>query len=471
MENLEKYLFEAVGKEKNKISLSNPYREIGFDREKNRLGWLKVYHFGKIKEKLEALTKLILDKECFIFVGMGGSINGIKALLNIFRCKNIFAIDSLAPEALMELKNKIKSFDKTLIVSISKSATTLETQLISLTLKEIFVDRWQEHFLWLTDQEGFAKLDLEGWKNVKRIPIQFDEDNDIGGRFSCPNTLIFFLPLFLLLKKDFLKLEKIYTQYISLQTKIRKIAYNFAKKCSKSKYAYFQPIVDKKLNHSLDSWVIQLFQESLGSKDNLNVKTLIEDKKIKGFLPFYLNLKIKNKVTLLMASMYFFEIFIAYYSAFKKINFVTQDFVEKYKEKMKEIFSKKESLLTTLSIQDVIDKIKNKINKKFRFIEVVFFGYIDKKLLGQLKYKFKKVFPDKIIFVFVGSDWNHHSYQAAFADKNTFYVFLIPSTFNTDIPTFKRDTLEKNIHTLKIICKATYITLKDKSVLFSVSDI
>ncbi|MCM8820022.1 MAG: hypothetical protein NC925_04410, partial [Candidatus Omnitrophica bacterium] len=79
--------------------------------------------------------------------------------------------------------------------------------------------------------------------------------------------------------------------------------------------------------------------------------------------------------------------------------------------------------------------------------------------------------PNKIIFVFVGSDWNHHSYQAAFADKNTFYVFLIPHAFNTNIVPFKSDTLEKNIHTLKIICKATYVTLKDKSVLFSVSDI
>ncbi|MCM8831047.1 MAG: hypothetical protein NC918_02505 [Candidatus Omnitrophica bacterium] len=471
MKNLEKYLFEAVGKEKKEISISNPYREIGFDGEKKRLGWLKVYTFEKIKEKLEAVANFILDKEYFVFVGMGGSINGIKALLSIFKCKNIFTLDSLDPLALVELKNKVKSFDKTLIISISKSATTLETQFISLTLKEAFVDRWQEHFLWLTDKGGFEKLDLEGWKDAKKLPIQFDEDSDIGGRFSCPNTLIFFLPLFLLLKKDFLKLEKIYAQYISLQPQIRKIAYNFAKKYAKSKYAYFQPIVNERLKSALNSWIIQLFQESLGSKSNLAVKTLNEEKKVKGFLPLYLNLEVKDKVVLLMAEMYFFEIFIAYYSAYKKINFVTQDFVEKYKEKMREIFHEKEGLINIFRIQDVIREVRNRINKKFSFIEVVFFGYIDKKVQAKIKDRFKKAFPNKIIFVFVGSDWNHHSYQAAFADKNTFYVFLIPHAFNTNIVPFKSDTLEKNIHTLKIICKATYVTLKDKSVLFSVSDI
>ncbi|MBU0897018.1 MAG: hypothetical protein KKB76_05300 [Candidatus Omnitrophica bacterium] len=64
---LERYLFEAEGKDKSELSLENPYREIGFDGEKKRLGWVRNIPFLKIKQQrkiinlLNAIDKLELN--------------------------------------------------------------------------------------------------------------------------------------------------------------------------------------------------------------------------------------------------------------------------------------------------------------------------------------------------------------------------------------------------------------------------
>jgi sulfur relay (sulfurtransferase) DsrF/TusC family protein len=74
-----------------------------------------------------------------------------------------------------------------------------------------------------------------------------------------------------------------------------------------------------------------------------------------------------------------------------------------------------------------------------------------------------------MVFVFIGSDWNHHSYQAAFSDKNTFYVFLLLQDYDTESKYVSKISLQKNVEKLKVISKATYVTLQDKSILFSIN--
>jgi hypothetical protein len=481
--DLEKYLLEAQGKNKEELSSQNPYREIGFDKDKKRLGWIRVIPFQKIKESLEEISVLIGDKENFVFVGMGGSINGIKTLFSLFKECSFYTLDSLDPTAIKEMLNKIKGLDKTLIVPISKSGTTQETQLLAHTLKELFSasakdertadgkQNWQKHFLWLSDSAAFDKLDHLGWQGVAKFPIQFDAETDIGGRFSCPHTVIFFLPLFLLLGKDFKKLERIYDAYISLQKNIRAQAYRFADKYKDSRYAYFLPSIRQGFSERLSSWIVQLFQESLGSKkENLAVKTICSSKREDdSFLPLSLKLKINNPVVSLMAEMYFFQIFIAFYSAFKKVNFVDQDFVEKYKEEMRKLEGEKSNNLSAISLERIANEAKKKNSPSRQFIEVVLYFYPNADILKKVKNIFNKTFKDKRISVFVGSDWNHHSYQAAFADKDTFYVFITLSAYNTKLPFISAATLKKNVETLRLISKATYLTLKNKSVLYSFS--
>jgi hypothetical protein len=470
IEKLEQYLLAAQGKNKGELPADNPYRDVGFDKEKKRLGWLRVLPFSAIKESLDKVGHILEGKETFIFVGMGGSINGIKTLFSLCKNHSLYTLDNLDPLAIKDLLGKIKDIKKTLVISISKSGTTQETQLLSHTLKELFANSWQGHFLWIADSPAFGKLDSLGWEGVNKLAIQFDADTDIGGRFSSPQTVIFFLPLFLLLKKDFNKLENIYKNYIDLQKDVRKQAKELADKYCRSEYAYFFPTVKEGFSERLSSWIVQLFQESLGSKkDGLSVKTTCSsENKSDLFLPLELKIRISDPVVSLMAQMYFFQVFIAFYSALKKINFVDQDYVEKYKDQMRRLEGKSCDPTHILNLKQIVKAVKENIASHHKFIEVVLYFYPDKKLIAKINKVFCENFKERLIFVFVGSDWNHHSYQAAFGDKNTFYVLLQADSYETRILPFSEKTLKSNINTLKTISRATYLTLKDKSVLFSI---
>ncbi|MDP2923519.1 MAG: hypothetical protein Q8O30_07385 [Candidatus Omnitrophota bacterium] len=468
---LEQYLLGAVGKSKKDLPLDNPYREVGFDKEKKRLGWVEIAPYAEIKKALNTALPILEGKENFIFVGMGGSINGIKTLFSLFKKHSLHTLDSLDPLAVKEILGKIKDIDKTLVISISKSATTQETQLLSHTLKELFTKNWQQHFLWLSDPAAFDKLDSLGWKGIARLPIQFNRESDIGGRFSSPNTNIFFLPLFILLNKNFKALENVYTSYVSSQEAIRRQAYSFVEKYKDTERAYFSPTVTGRFSERLSSWVVQLFQESLGSKSqNLTVKTICSAKKQNNlFLPLELKLEISDPVASLMSQMYFFQIFIAFYSALKRINFVDQEFVEKYKEEMRKLAQDKSNDICSWPLRQIIEEAKKKVTATHKFIEVVLYFHADRKNIDKVYKIFHENFKEKIIFVFVGSDWNHHSYQAAFGDKNTFYVLLLSRSYITDLASIPATTLKKNVETLKLIGKATYLTLKNKSILFTLS--
>src|SRR3989338_1023760 len=209
--NLIKELLAAAGKNCEDLPENNIYRKIAFDGDKSRMGWVKPAPFSLIKQSLEKILPVLEGKEAFIFIGMGGSINGIKPLLSLWGSKKYYTLDNLDPRAVSSLSAKIKDFTKALVIPISKSGTTKETQLLSLTLKELFTRKlgraWEKNFLCLSDPQAFDKLNSLGWQEITKLAIQFDSGGDIGGRFSSPNTLIFFLPLFLLLEKYFNRLE------------------------------------------------------------------------------------------------------------------------------------------------------------------------------------------------------------------------------------------------------------------------
>lgn len=472
--NLENYLIEAAGSNKSQLSADNPYREIGFDQEQGRLGWIRVAPFSQIEKSLRDLEPLLEGKKNFVFIGMGGSINGIKPLLALFKGNSYYTLDSLDPQATFELVNKINDLKETLVIAISKSGTTKETQLLASTIKELFSQRlgqdaWANNFLWLSDSTSFEKLDNLGWGEVKKAPLQFDGETDIGGRFSSPHTLIFLLPLFLLLDKDFSKFENIYNDFISLQPKIRKDAFLKCCACKNKPNAYFSPSIGN-LDAVFSSWIVQLFQESLGSKvENLEVKTIPNINEGGIFFPLKLDVKIEEPLVSLLSQMYFFQVFIAYFSVQKKVNFVTQSFVEKYKQQVRKLEDEGVRVNDAQSkpLKDVIQEVKNTIQPKHSFVEVVLYFHPQDGVKEEIKKSFEQAFPQRQLLVFVGSDWNHQSYQAAFGSKDTFYVLLTPSFYRLQVQGISSDTLSKNAETLQVVAEATYLTLKDKSIFCS----
>lgn len=463
---LEKYLLEVQGRAKEELPLDNPYRELGFDGNKKRLGWARVLPFSKIEEALKQVLPIIKNKKNFIFVGMGGSINGIKVLSSFFKSHTLYTLDSLDPKATQELLEKIKEFDKTLVIPISKSGTTTETQAIAAMLKDIFREKWQEHFLWLTDPDSFEKLTAQGWGACRKMAIQADGETDIGGRFSSPHTLIFFLPLFLLLNKDFKKVEEIYYSFLSLQERIRAQAYRLAHTYKDKEHAYFAVIVRKTIVENFLTWGIQFIQESLGSKSQgLATKAIVSSRKVGDvFLPLQFELKIDNPITYLMCEMYFLQVFVAFYSAFKNINFVNQDRVDAYKEQMRQLKDTTLSDAPRLTLEGITEEVRKRIAEQ-QFIEVVLYYHCSLEMIEKVHRTFTEIFRDRQIYVFVGSDWNHHSYQAAFLDKNTFYVLLLNVSYVLDIPYVAGVKLKHNVDTLKKIAQATYLTIRDKAFL------
>ncbi|MFO8052821.1 MAG: hypothetical protein R6U54_02525 [Candidatus Omnitrophota bacterium] len=473
MENLKKYLLEAAGKTKDEIPVENPYREIGFDGDNPRLGWVKPVSFAKIKTLFESILSLVSQKENFIFIGMGGSINGIKPLLSLFGQANFFTLDNLDPEATNNILSCLNNPEKTLVVAISKSGTTPETQLLSQTVKSYFadnlgLDKWQENFLWLTDPESFEKLDKLGWAGVKKIPIQPDSHSDIGGRFSSPLTHIFLLPLFLLLNKNFDKLEQFYSQFLSNQDRVRESAYKTVLSLGKRYEFNFSPTIESGWAESFIPWIAQLFQESLGSKgSDKSVKTIVNFSG-PGFIKLKADFGFSESVLSIMLQMYFYQLFIAYLSGKWNINFVNQEFVEKYKKKMRAL-EEKNSNLTDIpegDTSDLIEEISKKIKSKDRFIELVFYFVPDRGITSFIQREIEKRFDQKIILNFVGSDWNHQCYQAAFGDKNTFYVLICLSSYD-DTNFVSKAKIDKNVKTLRRIALATYQTLLDKSILYN----
>ncbi|MBN3040591.1 MAG: hypothetical protein JW867_05645 [Candidatus Omnitrophica bacterium] len=475
-DKLEKDLLEAVGKSKKDISIDNSFRDIAFDAENKRLGWVNASDFSQIKESLEDISKLLEGKKYFIFVGMGGSINGIKPLISLFKADNFFTLDNLDPKALSDIIDKIDDFENTLVVSISKSGTTKETQLLSATLKEVFIEKlpardWQENFLWVSDLCSFSKLDSLGWTNVKKICIQFNKEFDIGGRFSSPQTMIFILPLYILLKKDFLKLKQVYGDFAGLLPKLRKVALGLALDHINGPNAYFSPLIDSRLGESLSSWIVQLIQESLGSKqEGLQVKTIPNLEHDDLFMRVKPGLDIDDPVVSLMSQMYFFQAYVAFYSAGKNVNFVTQNYVEKYKDKLRSLEGKSSIPVNepASDFKTLFDYIDSKIKSEHRFIEIVLYFYPEQGLIDEFKENFSSRYKDKKIMLFLGSDWNHQSYQAAFASSDTFFVLLTLANVKIHPPIDKTDILKKNIDTLKLIAKATYLTIDDKSILLSI---
>ncbi len=471
MNTLEKYLLDAEGKSQDLVPSDNPFKMVGFDKDKKRLGWVRVTPFEVINDTLSELLPALKGKDSFIFIGMGGSINGMKTLFSLFKGHKLFALDSLDPQAIAEILKNIKNIERTLIIPISKSGTTLETQSLAKTLKEVFGDNWPEHFLWLADPEAFPKLDSLGWQGAKKAAIQFDGQSDIGGRFSCPHTLIFYLPLFLLLKMDFSKLEAVYDTYLSYLENARRGACELAEKYKDETRTYFFPQISGNFGSNFSSWIVQLFQESLGSKkEGFYVKTICNLKaKSDLFLPVAFKAKINNPVSSLMAQMYFFQLFVAFYSALKNINFVDQDFVEKYKNEMRKLAGEKVAGIPDFGLKEIIAEVGTRASLSQKFIEVVLYFHASAKIIETIQNSFSKAFKDKIVLVFVGSDWNHHSYQAAFSDKNTFYVFLLAQKYNTSLKNISSEILQDNVEKLKLISKATYLTIKEKSLLSSLA--
>ncbi|MBN2484274.1 MAG: hypothetical protein JXD21_08775 [Candidatus Omnitrophica bacterium] len=467
--NIIEQLIQAVGKPKTEISSDNLFREIGFDGDSPRLGWVVPPAWEKIEETLLDINGLIEGKEEFIFVGIGGSGNGIKTLASLGEDAPIHCIDSLDPQALDAILEKIKNKEKTLVVPISKSGSTAETQLLAKTLQAWFGDTWRKNFLWLSDKEAFVKLDSSGWQGSVKRTIQVDGSSDVGGRFTCPHTLIFLLPLLIMYDRNISKIKQLFSEYVQARNRILPKAYELADTYRNEDPAFFSIVVSQKIKNAFATWVTQLIQESLGSKkEGFSVKTVVETYTQEGFLPVALDAPDKDPFLYLMLLMHFLQVFVGCFAYLKGINFVNQPCVETYKKMMRQLQDKPPAVPEKVDLTRLIKAIADRLMPEQSFIEVVLYCAPPKHIVEHLRNKITEAFPDKLLLIFLGSDWNHHSYQAASRDTTTLYVILGLERYRETAAGVPSEYLRDNIDTLRRISLATYHTIKDHAVYFSI---
>ncbi len=132
--------------------------------------------------------KLSLNPESLIIIGVGGSSNGVKAVLNTKNNTIIKALlaESLDSDKLFLIKNYLRSElragRKTLINVISKSGRTTEvlaiTQVLTSVLKR-HVRNWKDYII-ITSDSGSELFNLANDKGITALSI----DENPAGRYS-----------------------------------------------------------------------------------------------------------------------------------------------------------------------------------------------------------------------------------------------------------------------------------------------
>ena len=479
------YLIQASERHRSEIRETNLFREIGFEGENPRLGWVIPPTWEKVEEILTRFTDLevVKGKTNFVFSGMGGSINTIKAI-NIIHgnqtSSKIYTIDSLDPAALKELFSHIGSLTQTLVIGISKSGTTRETQDILKAMNQRFESQGldpRDHFLWLTDlPKGRKSIESSGWVSIQTLPIQIDGRTDIGGRFTAPHTAIFLLPLYLALNRDLIQLHTIWGEYLRIREALLESpadkAYSLAKKGTQN----FAVVFDEPIAQALETWVTQLIQESLGSKTaDFNPKTIVlqtGEAVPHGFEPIRFDFDSSNVDVKTMVNMHLLQVFTAIFAYEKRINFVTQPDVELYKREMNLIDPQKISSNEQVTPTELLVKIRDHIQlkPKTRFLEGICYWHLKDEFKNLLRKLLKNAFPQLETLVFTGSDWNHHSYQAASRNEDTLFIILTKSIYEHHIDGVSELMLMNNIETIQKIAYATHQTLYYKALLFKVNE-
>lgn len=265
-------------------SEANPVMaRIGFDGKENRLGWT-VSNVNWILNNYQTVEKVLADAEYVrqhfiyvVFCGMGGSGLSVQLVKDTFGEKEvkIYSLRTTDPMAIKEILDQIsgcsgslkEALQKTLVLAISKSGTTIET----VSHKKYFEELYKQSSLdikkhmWVMTDKG-SPMDTGDYQQRE---IQLNGRGDVGGRFTAPTTNIFLLPLALAAServKAVLTLAYDMNEYSDIQPdiflKLGAFLYYYAARQNKDKLTMFVP---KELK-SLLSWFEQLLEESLGKE-------------------------------------------------------------------------------------------------------------------------------------------------------------------------------------------------------------
>ncbi|MFC1599205.1 ROK family protein, partial [Candidatus Omnitrophota bacterium] len=495
-------LGRAAGKSRPRIDKENRFRNIGSEGAQARLGWVVPPAWNQVETAFWALRYSVLkDKDTFIICSTGNSIFAIETLQSLIgKASNnrILTLDSLDPASLQQVLSQVTDLRKTACIGISKSGKTTEPLRLMLSLREKFEAeglRCQDHFMWLTDvqredngmpsgRETIAGMrDSEGqavWRNVVTQSIKVDEKVDVDARFSAPHTAGFLLPLAVLLggEEGIHNVKVFYAKYLkyfnSNREELIARATAAAEQIALSDSQNFAIRLKPELASALRPWILSLFLESLGSKQGgFNPKVIVTSENIPGgFKEIRIDLpQDTSAVVELMLYFYVLQVTVATAAYLRDINFVSHPKVNLYKRLVRDVTDEEISTIEKIDVPGLKRKIIDSLDAKdeLKYVEVVCYFHITEEERQQLHAGFESYLGERLIGVFAGTRWNHHSYQSAVDNNNTLYVLLTHDGYQPgpELVGISSETLQENFHILNAIAYATAATLKDKSLLFA----
>lgn len=277
---------------------------LGFEKAKdggclNRLGWTLsnvkwlLQHPRVVEGVMELGGEIRKKFKYVVFCGMGGSGLSVQVVKSTFGVKGVrlFSLRTTDSAYIAAIQHEIsipwlkrrftrekalaEGLKKTLVVVVSKSGTTVETNSHRMFFESLFRKAGlnpREH-VWLMTDPGPA-MAVYCRKGFKVIPIQPNRKTDIGGRFTSPTTSVFLLPLALTektAKKAAAKTFGILKQAVGMNDAgdvrndvfIRLGAFLYQMACGgNDKLTFIVPPAFR----GIPIWCEQLFEESLGKE-------------------------------------------------------------------------------------------------------------------------------------------------------------------------------------------------------------
>ena len=494
-----RHLYEASGKQKEAIPMGNLFREIGFEGNTSLLGWACPPAWQEVKATIETTLQInaLHSKTDFIFCGTGGWAFLVEALRDTIPASDgitFHTLQSLDPQALVDLFSHVKDISTTVCLGISQSGKTLETMMLMNSLREHFNSAgldYREHFVWLTDtnksvndsssgEATIRALKEHDWKNVDTVPLTVKNHSDINALFCAPHSVVMFLALFLLLRKDTEAVRHIYQQYLALKEEIVRCILPMAYSVASNHIEHIQMNLDESIAPAVARLVIQLIEQGLGSKeDGFNPRVRVASSgQEAGFEVLALTMPAKTPAAAkVMLTMNALAVFVAMVAHHRKITFVTHPKVNLYKRKAVELVAAAEVEHPVSDPKSISAEISTYLGNspRTRFVEVMCYGQVPVSYRQSVKEWLTSSFAAKIpsvsIDVIQGESWNHSVYQAAVQTEDTLYVILVMQKYCCEVEGISKETVHGNLKMLQAIARATYETLHTKALYFRVGEI
>src|SRR5579872_5858029 len=207
-------------------------------------------------------------------------------------------------------------------------------------------------------------------------------------------------------------------------------------------------------------WVMQLIEQALGSKrEGFHPKVVIGPAHARlGVPPISFDIpEHLPPVVKQMLVMHILEVLVALLADQKYIQFVTHDAVGVYKRETKRLLQSAILEPTSVTTEELLAGASKqlRLRTKTQFIEIILYQHLPEERRAFLHEQFTAAFPLAITTTFVGSDWNHHSFQSAFGRDDTLYLIVAPTDDGPQIEGVATSTVAENARVLKAIACAT----------------